>query len=416
MRFGQAFLITTGTQGVIYAFGFVSGVVLTRAIGAEGRGVYSLILTIVGLLSLLMGGGLNCSNIYHTGKDKEKAAIIFSNSILFGIGISILIWLMYYALPQKVVSLAFRGVDENYINFTIFLVIITIFSSYFASIYLGLQEFTYYNLFSLVQSFSFLVLNVLFLYVFKYKVEGVIYAWLLSSIISLFGSVLFIFNRIQNLRFCPSLAQLIKGLKVGGRAIIAALLAQLLMRANIFLINYFMDLKVVGIYSVALWVTEIMLKIPSIGGTVLFPKISSGINEENVRLTIKLSKLMGLFGIFISIVLLASGNFLLPYVFGDEFKASYLVMVLLLPGMIGLSVNSILANFYAGKGYPFIVIWSTFAAFIINLILNLLLIPPYGLIGASISTSISYLLLTLIMGAYFAREYSVFLASSFGKA
>lgn len=407
MRFRKAFLITLVVQGIIFILSLINGVLLTRVIGTEGRGIYSLLTATVGLLALFMGGGLNFSNTYYTGKDKEKVSIILSNSVVFGIAICILIWLLYFALPQKSIDLIFKEIDKSYINVAIFLVIITIFSAYLNAIYLGLQEFKYYNLFPLIQIVSFLVLNIIFLYIYNFRVSGVIYAWLFSSIIGLICNITFIFNKIKNFKFSPKLRHLFESLKVGYRALIVNIFGMLLLRSDIFLIKYFLGLKAVGIYSVAVFVAELMLKIPSIAGTVLFPKISSGVSKENIELTLKVSRFIGLSVILVSVGLLLSGSFLLPFAFGKEFKDSYIPMVWLLPGIIGLGFRVILGNFYAGRGYPFIVIFSSFVALVINITLNLILIPLYGIKGAAISTSISYLVLTLIESIYFSKQFSI---------
>ena len=78
-----------------------------------------------------------------------------------------------------------------------------------------------------------------------------------------------------------------------------------------------------------------------------------------------------------------------------------------MPGVIIFSIGRVLANDFIGRGYPEI---NTYIAMLIaftNLILNLWLIPLYGIKGAAIATSISYSFDVIIKSIVFSRKNSV---------
>ena len=82
-------------------------------------------------------------------------------------------------------------------------------------------------------------------------------------------------------------------------------------------------------------------------------------------------------------------------------------MFFLLPGIVFLSVANILANYFSGKGSPEIGAYSSFIALIATIIFDFLLIPKYGIIGASIASSISYITCTFSFVYFFIRRTSL---------
>ena len=62
-----------------------------------------------------------------------------------------------------------------------------------------------------------------------------------------------------------------------------------------------------------------------------------------------------------------------------------------------MSISQPVGSYFAGKGYPPIVIGAAGASFLINLLLNIFLIPYWGITGASFSTSVAYTLHLLII-------------------
>lgn len=407
MRFKRAFSMTLVTQGVIFMLSLANGILLTRAIGANGRGVYSLVLASVTILSLFAGAGLNYSNTFFTGKDRGSVVTILSNSTIFWAAGAILLCLIYTVLPKSITDVVFNGVEEKHVKIVIALTVLTIASSYLTSINLGMQAFKHYNLFPLVQTIVFVLLNLLLLYVYNFGVTGAIYALCISLVISVSGNAIYTFRGIESFRFSPRWAQFWDSLKVGGRALTASLLGTLLIRSDIFLVNHFLGIKVAGIYSVAVFMAELIIKVPAIAGNVLFPKISKGVDQATINLTLRIARLSGLLSIIISVGVLIVGGYLLRLAFGNEFNDAYVPMVMLLPGVIALSFNVVLANYYAGMGYPFISILAQFVALITNIALNLFMIPHYGIIGAAISSSVAYIVMFLMIALDFSRRNSV---------
>jgi len=93
---------------------------------------------------------------------------------------------------------------------------------------------------------------------------------------------------------------------------------------------------------------------------------------------------------FGAIGLVVVGKPLIRLVYSLAFVDAYTPMLVLLPGVILLGGAKILTNELAGWGYPHYNSINAGGAFIVTVILNLTLIPRYGILGAALASSISY--------------------------
>jgi O-antigen/teichoic acid export membrane protein len=82
MRLSRAFLLTFLTREGVLVFGFLNSVVLARALGVEGVGVYALVVTSANILAFAGTLGLNFSNTLLAARDPGRAGHLFTQSII----------------------------------------------------------------------------------------------------------------------------------------------------------------------------------------------------------------------------------------------------------------------------------------------------------------------------------------------
>jgi Na+-driven multidrug efflux pump len=70
--------------------------------------------------------------------------------------------------------------------------------------------------------------------------------------------------------------------------------------------------------------------------------------------------------------------------------------------------SRILANAIAAKGSPQINMYTSAFVMILNIILNIILIPKYGLLGAAVATSIAYSINTILRVWLFSKLENTF--------
>jgi O-antigen/teichoic acid export membrane protein len=88
--------------------------------------------------------------------------------------------------------------------------------------------------------------------------------------------------------------------------------------------------------------------------------------------------------------------------YGRAFLPSVDAFLWLLPGIFALGINTILMNYFAAEGMPPIAIWSPAIASAANIGLNLWLLPSMGIVGASVASSVAYVMM-LVMSLLYVR-------------
>jgi O-antigen/teichoic acid export membrane protein len=110
-----------------------------------------------------------------------------------------------------------------------------------------------------------------------------------------------------------------------------------------------------------------------------------------------------LFGITIAFF----SPWLIVVLFGQDYKESISPFLFMLPGVVLFSLSKILANDFVGRGYPEINSYIAIVVAFLNVILNIILIPKYGVVGAALSTSFCYGIDALIKVIYFSHLHKI---------
>ncbi|QLD88774.1 polysaccharide biosynthesis C-terminal domain-containing protein [Natronomonas salina] len=149
-----------------------------------------------------------------------------------------------------------------------------------------------------------------------------------------------------------------------------------------------------GLYKSALIISQFIWMVPQ-AVQIVFIHSSSEMwsKEEFDEITDMVSQATRytlLFTLLIIIGIAALASDFIYYYFGSEFVDAVTPLLLLLPGVLGFAIARPIYAVGQGKGELRVLILATGTAAIINLVLNLLLIPRYGMNGAAVATSIGY--------------------------
>ena len=109
--------------------------------------------------------------------------------------------------------------------------------------------------------------------------------------------------------------------------------------------------------------------------------------HKNVASIFRISLVLG---VILSLIIFFIVPFAIPLVFGTEFTPTVSMIQTILPGVLILVGFRILNSRLTGMGKPQVAIYTFVPALIINFVLNLILLPRYGGIGAAWATNVSY--------------------------
>jgi O-antigen/teichoic acid export membrane protein len=193
-------------------------------------------------------------------------------------------------------------------------------------------------------------------------------------------------------------------LKHGWLGQISAVAYFLLLRLDQGLLEYYRGAAEVGIYSIAVYVGEMLWLLPGALTPLLVHSSAAHASDPDrdrtaaraVRLGILLTLAAGL-----PLFILAEP--LLALLAGGEYQGSGLALRALLPGIVAFAPGVVLAGDFIGRGKPH---WNTQASaltVVVNVIAGVTLIPQHGPAGAAWASSIAYACGSAVMLARFRQ-------------
>ena len=173
---------------------------------------------------------------------------------------------------------------------------------------------------------------------------------------------------------------------------LSALVLMLLFRLDAVLLEFFRGDDEVGIYSVAYRLLETTLFVAFAINQAIFPVVSRSAEKWKWRAAFRHAQAIGgfIYLPFIAVCIL-EGRAVIDLLFGEKYAGpSSAILVWLAPAALLYAVaffcNAMLTAAYDGRA----LFVSSVAATVVNVALNIVLIPPYGGVGAGIATLIAY--------------------------
>jgi len=192
---------------------------------------------------------------------------------------------------------------------------------------------------------------------------------------------------------------------LGLRAFPPLLLFFLLVKSDVLVLRLMRGAAETGIYSIASQIVDVALILPSTIGALVLASVvrSPRPAAELLRVMRPAAFAMGGF----ALAMLALGHWAILWVFGPPFTGAYPALVLLLPGFVALALQGLLGQYFASRGFPVFLSVYWLLGLIVNVALNLLLVPRFGLLAAAGSSSVAYGLVFSLMLRRFRAEYAM---------
>jgi len=173
------------------------------------------------------------------------------------------------------------------------------------------------------------------------------------------------------------------------------------------LLGFMTNPMVVGYYSAAYRILYIVAGVMSVWSTVVFPVFNKKLvesNENAERFMDKYMRLTMLGAIPLTIFVFLSAPLIILFVFGSQYNASIIVLQVLIwsviPMVIGNTYGSLIL---ISKGYFKQYLWAVAVGALVNVAINLMLIPLLGAVGSAIAM-IAACLVSGFLTLYFSRK------------
>ena len=392
-------------RAIIMVFSFFSSLITARYLGVELKGEYNYLITLGSFLWTLLDLGIYRSYPYLIRKFPNKINNLFKWATLtFIIEIVVLssTGLLLINFWSKVLSYNFKP-----IYMLLFIGYMT-FSKYFMqleSIFMGMDRIVDQSIGDLLYGgLTFLLFLIGFIFLHNVDRLAVI---LVGMVIAMGIGIAYFIKQYNKVDFAKNLDLkfIYSAYSFGIRVFLSSIIIMLLIRVDIILIKKMLGFREVGIYSIAAHIVDMLQVASNLVGGYLFVKLSD--TEDDFTKWQLMKKIMMLFGAFLTVANLAFvllGKFLLRILYGIDFVPAYGVYLWLVPASYGLSFGSFFNNYLNSKGFPPITILIPAISLGLNIGLNLLMIPRWGLTGAAIASGIAYLLWFFLIIIYEQRR------------
>jgi O-antigen/teichoic acid export membrane protein len=395
--------------------GYVFLLLVTRTSGAEVWGIFVLCLAVLNITSILSRFGVDTALLRFVSQLKgkmEEIKGIYLQGFSLVLALSIVFSILLYFFSNILAETVFQKP-----NLTPFLKVISFALIPFtiihinAQAYRGLKRIKEFSFFQHTSKFLFAVIIFVLLFYFT-DIDVIImpiYSFLAAVFIVMIFSGVGIFKILKGVQTIIIITKK-EILSTSYPMMLSSSILLLMAWADTIMIGIFKTEVDVGFYNVALKLAMLASIILGSVNSILAPKISETFNNNKIdefKVLIKQStRIIFFISLPILIVLFLFPEFLLS-LFGQEFVIAKTTLHILLIGQavnaMSGSVGLILQMTGKEKVYQNILL----IALVFNIMLNLFLIPKFGIEGAAIASAFSFLFWNLSSVLYIYKRYKV---------
>lgn len=407
-KFLVDFLSTFGANVSTLIIGALSSILIVRFLGAEGMGEYTILTSFSLLFVSLAELGIRQSNIYFIAKD-----IKILNNVLVS---NVFIWFISTLLGVLAFLLILYFKNLEYSSFVVLLacliIPITIANKFINGVMVGIDKISKNSKFNFYNGLVKLGSVVLFIVVLDLSVIGALLVLLVPTLTNLRRKFLFL-KALHKIDLNIKLdIRLIKQLISHGFLYgIALFLMSNQKIIPIYVMSGILDDREVGLYGVGLTFAGLVYQVFTAVGPIIFVKSAKSKDPYSASLNIqKLMRVMFIILVCASIIISLVIKHILSIMYGVEFVESSDVTRILLIGIIFYNIFLVLNMDMAGKGKPWLAIYTLIPVSLISLILNFLFINEIGIVGAAVSTSFAMALASFLYLYFYSREVNITIA------
>jgi O-antigen/teichoic acid export membrane protein len=394
---------TYGTRLLIVGLSVFTGVITARMLGPHQRGIFALVYQFAATVVTFAKMGLAQSSVYSIRRERVPPAQVAANALFVALTLGTVFALLALAFRHQLLATMLRGVPQWAFLISLPVIPILLFESYFYAILQALGKFDLYNRRMLIGT----ALLLLFLFIFLVGVRGGLEAAILVVVcnpIYMDGWLLVTVSRMFPLSLRPNIPLLKRQIPFGLKSHVQVLAQHMHLRADMYLVAYFLNPSEVAFYNLAVRLAEFMLDIPRTVSMALYPRLAALDDRAMHRLTAQACRRTVMLTATGGVLLSTFGPMLIVLWYGRDYAPAGRPLPWISAGIVMMSVYVSLTQSFTSRNQQQVNITAGLIALVGNVVLNLYLIPSMGIVGAALASAISYGCAALLLLVFFLRE------------
>ena len=392
------------------SIGLFVGVWIARYLEPSNYGIFSYALTLIGIISVIADLGLQNISIRELVNNPNQKKKILGSTVLLKFFGSIAAYLLV------IISINILRPDENLVITTCLILGMKIFWKvgedisiiWFESIikakYIVIGQNSVSLLFVLAKIYMLLNEYQLIDFVIITTVE----AFFISIVLLLF----FNFKAFPINQLNIDLKKIKDLLSSSWPLLFSNLFIVIYMGIDQIMIGQILDDFQVGVYAAAVKLSEIWYFFPMVICSTLFPvilKLKSSSNELYIKRLQLLFDFMVIVSFTVAVIISLFSGKIIQVIYGDDYSMSAAILSLHIWASIFVFLGVASDKWILAEDKQILSFQRSIAGVVINLILNLILIPEYGALGAAIATVISYSVSAFFIDMLQKSTYGIFI-------
>lgn len=393
---------------VIYPISFVTSIVVAAYLGPEDRGRYAAMVLIQSFVTPLVLHGFGAGIVYLVSSRRYMPSEILTTCILYGFLVAAISVSGIYSLWHiHALGQVAEGLSQGQVVLLLSSVLFSIPLFFQSRLLLGDSQYRAANALDILYGFLQPIFLVVFCYFLDFRLTGAAIALLLCTAISFVAGSWYSFFRYRP-SLWPNVNFMKDCLSYGLKSWPADITTRANARLDQAILTFSASARDLGVYSIAVTLTELVWILPDAAGMVLFNRLAMmQSSADRVRLTELIHRVLILLVGLIAVVWgLVCYYFVIPYGYGAAFVESRPLMIIMIPGAIIYVSVKVMTKLFSGTGNVTLTSASvSFGAFISG-ILYFSLIPRFGATGAAIASTLGYTVTVLACLFVYHRNYA----------
>lgn len=394
LRFFESTIAIIATQILGLVSVFFLNLLIARHFGEAGKGYISLLIYLAEILYAFSNLALGFTGQYFISKRLAPPRQLFSNVFVYSLGAGFLV-VGFFVLTHSFWSGYLQNLGLSELLPALLVALLLLIYSPCSQMLIALGKIGKRGIVILSQSYLMLGSLMVLVWATSYQVQQVAWLYVATYGIGALLAVVFM-TREVGAPNQPSAEAFKSSMRYGGWIFAANFIGLLYSRVDFFMLSILGSIEAAGVYSVAIGLTAPLLMISLGVHTVFYPKTSSESDAAAAVTTpfyYRQALLVQLTG---AAVLAIFARPVLSW-YGAGFVDGFVPMLILLIAAVGRGLNGILTLHILGRGKSFTKSLAMFTALCVAVILNFILIPRYGMVGAAIASSLAVVTENLIL-------------------